>query len=141
MKNIIEAVCAKGLPRRDLNNAKRVNILAVLWAGSLLLATWIAKVPEAASIFVILSLFTLHLIFSITLFFSYKRFLTELDEMERKIQLNALATSVGISIISFSCYSVLEVNNWLPELQANYLIALMAISYMTAIVVGRLKYR
>lgn len=141
MKNIIEAVCAKGLPKRDLINANKVNLLALMWAGSLLLGTSTAKSEQVDSSLVILGLFSLHLIISIGMFLSYRHFLTQLDEMERKIQLNALASSVGITIISFSCYSMLEVNGWLPELQANYVIALMALSYMAAIVIGRLKYR
>ena len=73
--------------------------------------------------------------------FAYKRFLTELDEMERKIQLDALALSVGITIISFSSYSILDKNGILPELNSAYLIALMALTYIVGIIAGRIRYR
>ena len=73
--------------------------------------------------------------------FSYRRFLIELDEMERKIQLDALALSVGVTIISFSSYSILDKNGILPELNSAYLIALMALTYMVGIISGRLRYR
>ncbi len=141
MKNVIDAICAKGLPRRDLLNANRVNLLALAWAASLMLASYLIKSQEVTSAAIIGALFLLHLSFSMGLLFSFRRFLRELDEMEKQIQLNALATSVGITIIGFSCYSIFEKSHYFPELKASYLVALMAVVYMIAIVVGRLKYR
>lgn len=35
MKQIIDAICSRGLPSRDIQNANRVNLLALLWALSL----------------------------------------------------------------------------------------------------------
>ncbi|MBW8185096.1 hypothetical protein [Shewanella nanhaiensis] len=140
MKTILNAICSKNLPSRDIKNANKVNILALLWAISLILTSylstqaWFTEIPIAIA-------FLLHTGIGITMIFSYRHFLIELDEMERKIQLDALALSVGVTIISFSSYSILDKNGILPELDSAYLIALMALTYMVGIISGRLRYR
>ena len=137
---ILDAICAKGLPKRDLKNANRVNLLALLWAGTLKLSTYLTKGEQPNSIF-ILGTFSLHTLIGIAMLVSYRHFLIQLDEMERKVQLDALALSVGVTIISFSSYSILENGAIVPPLNAAYLIALMALTYMVGIIKGRINYR
>ncbi|ABV38965.1 conserved hypothetical protein [Shewanella sediminis HAW-EB3] len=139
MKSIFNALCSKGLPARDLKNANRVNLLAVLWALSLLVGSLLSQY-YSLSVLVISLAFITHTVIGIAMVFAYKRYLTELDEMERKIQLDALALSVGVTIIGFSSYSILAKNGILPELNSAYLIALMALTYIAGIISGRLRY-
>lgn len=140
MRNILNAICSKGLPARDINNANRVNLLAVLWVLSLMASSLLSQYLSLPTLAVSI-LFIIHTGIGIAMVFAYKRFLTELDEMERKIQLDALALSVGITIISFSSYSILDKNGILPELNLAYLIALMALTYIVGIIAGRIRYR
>ena len=137
---ILDAICAKGLAKRDLKNANRVNLLALLWAGTLMLSTYLTKGEQPNSIFII-GTFSLHTLIGIAMLVSYRHFLIQLDEMERKVQLDALALSVGVTIISFSSYSILENGAIVPPLNAAYLIALMALTYMVGIIKGRINYR
>lgn len=137
---IIEAICAKGLPKRDLKNANRVNLLALLWAGTLLLSTYLIE-NQSLSTGIVTMLFSLHSLIGIFMLVSYRHFLVQLDEMERKVQLDALALSVGVTIIFFSSYSILANSAIVPTLNAAYLIALMALTYMFGIIKGRINYR
>jgi len=59
--------------------------------------------------------------------------------MERKIQLEALALSVGVTIVAFSTASVLGQYNIIPPLNTAALVALMALTYMGGLIVGRLR--
>ena len=72
---------------------------------------------------------------------AYKRFLKELDEMERKIQLDALALSVGVTVVVFGGYTILEKAEMVPDLEASSLIMLTALTYMVGIIVGRIRYQ
>ena len=72
---------------------------------------------------------------------AYKRFLKELDEMERKIQLDALALSIGVTLVAFGGVSILEKAGMVPELEASHLIVLIALTYMAGIIVGRIRYQ
>ncbi|QQX80191.1 hypothetical protein JK628_22440 [Shewanella sp. KX20019] len=141
MKKILDTICVKGLPKRDIKNANLVNLLALLWAVSLLIGTYLAEEGVLDSPITIAIAFGTHTIIGIAMLLSYKRFLIQLDEMERKVQLGALALAVGVAIISFSSYSILESATTLPPLQTSYLIALMALAYIVGIIKGRLAYR
>ncbi|MCL1059430.1 hypothetical protein L2729_15770 [Shewanella gelidimarina] len=141
MNKLLEAICVKGLPKRDIKNANLVNLLALLWALTLLISTYLAEEGMLDSPVSIAIAFGIHSIIGIAMLLSYKRFLIQLDEMERKVQLGALALAVGVAIISFSSYSILETATAVPPLQTSYLIALMALAYMVGIIKGRLAYR
>lgn len=141
MKQIIDAICSRGLPSRDIQNANRVNLLALLWALSLGGTSFLAHQGYLASTWVVVICFILHGAIGIWMLLAFKRFLRQLDEMERKIQLDALALAVGVSIIGFSLYSILDLADLLPDLKAAYLVVLLALTYMLGIIFGRLSYR
>ncbi|MFT5789879.1 MAG: hypothetical protein ACI8SJ_002000 [Shewanella sp.] len=141
MKKLLDALCIKGLPKRDVKNANRVNLLALMWALTLMISSYLAEEGMLDSPLTIAIAFGIHTIIGIAMLLSYQRFLIQLDEMERKVQLGALALAVGVAIISFSSYSILAKTGTLPPLNSSYLIALMALTYMVGIIKGRLAYR
>ena len=65
--------------------------------------------------------------------------LRTLDEMERKIQLDALALSVGLAMLTFSASSILQTADILPQLKAYVLLTIMAFSYSIGLVLGWLR--
>lgn len=140
MKNIFKAIFCTNLPKRDIKNANRVNFLALLWALSLALITFAFKKNLIESNLLIGLTFLLHTAIGIFMVLSFKHMLKELDEMEKKIQLDALALSVGTTIICFSSYSLLAKANILPPLNSAYLIMLMALTYVAGIMIGRVRY-
>lgn len=141
MKKVFDAICVKGLPKRDIKNANRVNLLTLLWVITLMISTYLAGEGMLTSPIALTIAIAIHVIVGIAMLLSYKHFLTQLDEMERKVQLGALALAVGVAIISFSSYSILEEATTLPPLNTAYLIALMALTYIVGIFKGRLAYR
>ncbi len=140
MKTILEAIACKGLPARDIKNANIVNLWAIVWAASLALITFLSKY-EWYSGFPTIAAFTIQTGIGIGMIFAYIRFLKNLDEMERKIQLDALAISVGVTVVGFASYSILDKSGVVPDLKSSYLIAFMALVYMAAILIGRIRYR
>ncbi|WP_258405233.1 hypothetical protein [Shewanella mesophila] len=140
MKHIFNAICAKGLPARDLKNANKVNLLALLWVASLALSSYLLKQEPLSASWLVATLFVVHSTIGILMILAYKRFLTQLDEMERKIQLDALALAVGVTIVGFSSYSVLDLADMVPDLKASYVIVSIAVTYMVGIISGRVRY-
>lgn len=141
MKTILEAIACKGLPARDLRNANIVNLWAISWAVSLGFISFLSKYQWYSQGFPTILAFTIQTGIGIGMLHAYIRLLKNLDEMERKIQLDALAISVGVTVISFASYSVLDKSGIVPDLKPSYLIALMALTYMAGIVFGRIRYR
>ena len=128
------------MPARDLKNANRVNLWGLAWAFSLLVVTYAAKQDWLDSILLISLAFLAHTAIGITMVLTFRHMLKELDEMEKKIQLDALALSVGITIICFSSYSLLAKAEVVPSLNSAYLVMLMALTYIAGIMIGRVRY-
>ena len=141
MSKILDAILCKGLPVRDIKNANRVNLLALLWAGTLAITSLSREYTWHSTMLFISIIFTLHTAIGVLMVFSFRKFLKELDDLERKIQLDALALSVGITIISFSSSSILSMVGIIEKLDQSSLIMLMAATYMIGTVAGRIKYR
>jgi hypothetical protein len=141
MKKILNAVFNQGLPERDIKNANQIMLWAFAWAATLVIISICSKYAWFSSALPITIAFVLHTGIGIGMILAYKRFLRELDEMERKIQLDALALSAGATVVAFSSYSILEKAGILPDLNPAYLIAFLALTYSAGLIIGRIRYR
>jgi hypothetical protein len=141
MSKLIDAIICKNLPARDIKNANLVNLWAIAWAASLAIISFISKYEWYSATLPITMAFVFNSGIGVGMFLAYKRFLKELDEMERKIQLDALALSVGVTLVAFGGYSILDKAGMAPELRASHLIVLMALTYMAGIIIGRIRYQ
>ena len=82
---------------------------------------------------------TINTICGLMMIRTYRHMLRTLDEMERKIQLDALALSVGVAMLTFSASSILQTADILAQLKAYVLRTIMAFSYSIGLVLGRLR--
>ena len=72
---------------------------------------------------------------------TFMRFLRELDELQRKIQLESLALSMGIGVVGGVTYSLLATAKFISDAEASDVILLMAIAYVAGVIVGQIRYR
>jgi hypothetical protein len=73
---------------------------------------------------------------------AHKRNLEGLDELQRKIQLEAMALSLGVGLVVGLSYELLEdvhLISFQPEIP--HVIILMGLTYMAATIIGRRRYR
>ena len=71
---------------------------------------------------------------------TYMKFLKELDEMQEKIQMNALALAMGVGLVGTICYSLLIETGHAASPDLSAVIMLLVGGYMAGIVVGRSRY-
>jgi len=140
MSKFEEDCARRGLVARDIKNAIIVNFWLLAWAISLVVLTTISGYEWYAK-WMSMSGLAIHIGISVGMIMVVKRFLSEAEDLERKIQLDALALSVGISIVVFSSYSLLEKVIDVPELSAAYLIVIMSIGYALGLIFGRMRLR
>ena len=138
MGKLKDAILAPGLPERDRKNEKRVNLWAFVWAGSLLLAMASITALELPAA-VVLFLLATHLFCFYKMVGTYRYFLQMLDEMERKIQMDALAISVAVAIALFSGGSILAVADIIPMPPAFIIVLGLSLSYTAGLIIGRLR--
>lgn len=139
MGRIIDAILVKGLPKKDLKNANRVDLWAIVWALSMVLSSVLIESGWLTNSYLVIaaSLFVLGVGVRVAL--AYKYLLVRLDEMERKIQYDALALAVGVSLVGFSGYIVLEHAELLPPLQSYLVVSGLAVTYSIGLIIGRIR--
>ena len=72
----------------------------------------------------------------------FKQYLLELDELQRKIQLDAMALSLGIGLVLGSSYEMLEDIKLIPfEPEIPHLLIMMSLTYVVGTVLGHRKYQ
>ncbi len=71
-----------------------------------------------------------------------KRHLKGLDEMHQKIQLEAMALSLGVGLVVGLGYSNLDVTNVIAfDAEISHLVILMGLTYMAGVFAGLKRYR
>ena len=71
-----------------------------------------------------------------------KRHLEGLDEMHQKVQLEAMALSLGVGLVAGLAYSNLDVTNLITsDAEISHLVILMGLTYLGGVYAGLRKYR
>ena len=72
----------------------------------------------------------------------FRQYLLGLDELQRKIQLDAMALSLGVGIVVGSSYELLEDIKLITfEPEISHLILLMCLTYCIGIILGNRRYQ
>ena len=72
---------------------------------------------------------------------SYLRHLKDMDELQRKIQLDALAVSMGVALVGSFSYSLMVTAKFIVDAEVSDIILLMTLTFMASIIVGHIRYR
>lgn len=73
---------------------------------------------------------------------SNRRYLNGLDEMQRKLSLEAMAIALGVGVVGGLSYSMLDIANVVSfDAEIAHLAVLIGVTYLIGIVVGNLRYR
>jgi hypothetical protein len=84
----------------------------------------------------------LNLAIGIGVILANKRFLNSLDELQRKIQLEAMGISLGVAVIFGLSYSMLDTTNLISyDAEIAHLVILIGLTYLAATIIGTLRYR
>jgi hypothetical protein len=78
----------------------------------------------------------------IGLILANKNYITELDELQQKVYLNALGITVGVGLIAGVPYAVLDSYNLVPfHADISHLLMVMSVTFVASNVYGNLRYR
>ena len=71
-----------------------------------------------------------------------KNHLQGLDELQRKMHLEAMALSLGVGLIIGLAFSTMEIVNLINfDAEISHMVLLMSITYMIGLTISRRKYR
>lgn len=84
----------------------------------------------------------LNLIAGIGMIVSNIRYLDVLDEMMKKIQLEAMGLSLGVAIVAGLSYSLLDITNIIPfDAEISFLVMLIGVVYLASLAINLRRYR
>ena len=129
------------LPGRTRRNTIRLAWWTGAWLITMAIAVfgpviaWDSKVISLGAILV-------NVAAGIGMIAANKQHLDGLDELQRKIQLEAMAIALGVGLVGGLAYSTLDVVDVIGgDAEISFLVILISLTYLGAVLVGRWRYQ
>ena len=120
---------------------KNLAIWSLLWVVSLAVATFGPTFWWKGN--TVLSIITIAINTAIGagMIWANIKHLSALDELEKKVQLEAMGIALGVGIVGGLSYSVMDISNVISgDAEIGFLVMLISLAYMIALLVGRKRY-
>ncbi|HEX7707419.1 MAG TPA: hypothetical protein VF701_13265 [Thermoanaerobaculia bacterium] len=124
---------------QDRHNQRQVTIWAAAWALSYVVVTFATKREWLTSGMAVAAALGTAVLGVATLL-AYRRFLLHADELQRKIELEALAIAFGIGIVGGLTYWLMFEGGVVSGKGFSFVFGAMILSHAIAVVVGRRRY-
>ena len=129
----------------EANNRKntlRLGYWTGAWLVTMALATFGPLLIWPSTRWLTVALVIVNVVIGFGMIVANKRHLQGLDEMHQKIQLEAMALSLGIGLVVGLGYSMLDVTDVIGfDAEISHLVILIGLTYGAGIAVGMRKYR
>ena len=123
-------------------NQGRLAVWTFAWTASTALAAFGPKfLWDNSTEWTVLAIL-LNVGIGIGMILANRRLMEDLDELERKIHLEALALTLGLTLIVGIGYSLLDATNLIPwDAEISFLVIFMGLCYLTAVIIYQKRYR
>jgi hypothetical protein len=130
-----------GFAARNKKNTLRLGYWTGAWLITMAIAVfgpvlvWQDKVLTGAAI-------VINIAVGVGMIIANKNHLGGLDELQQKIQLEAMALALGVGLIFGLGYSTMDVTNFISaDAEISHLVMLVGLTYGAGVILGRRKYR
>ena len=142
--NDTQAANSIAKPKRQLAGSKKNHALIMVWI-LIWMASFVAMDKAAENNWfgsqnMTLAGIVINILLGVGVVVTYMKFLEELDELQRKIQLTALALGMGVGLVGSVCYALLLASGQVSRPDIGVVIMLLSGGYMAGIIVGRARY-
>ncbi|MDB4642034.1 hypothetical protein OAM21_02235 [Verrucomicrobia bacterium] len=139
-KEIITDMCDSTAQTKK--NTKRLFFWSVVWVLATAGVTFGSKNLWDFNTWLTIIAVLIHIGLGLGMIRVFKQYLQGLDELQRKIQLDAMALSLGIGLVLGSSYEMLEDIKLIPfDPEIPHLLILMSLTYVVGTVLGNRKYQ
>lgn len=132
---------AGSLDERTRRNTVRLGLWTGAWLISMAVAVfgpiflWQSRAVSLVAILINVAL-------GIGMMVANKGYLDGLDELQRKIQLDAMALALGMGLVLGLGYSAMDIANVIEvDAEISFLVMLIGVIYIIGILIGRRKYQ
>ncbi len=136
-----EETTETGFDTRYLKNNIRLLCWIFAWVGTMILVDKAVLYEWYSSDLISMVGIVINAGIGLGMIVTFMRYLREVDELQRKIQLDALALSMGVGWVGGFTYSLLVTAQFVTDNEVSDIIMLMTFTYMVGIIVGQVRYR
>lgn len=128
------------------SNTRKTNLNLAIWTGAWVLTLALVSfgpkfIWNENSTLTILGII-INLAIGIGVILANRKHLNALDELQRKVQLEAMGFTLGVAVIFGLSYSMLDVTNLISyDAEISHLVLLIGITYLAGTIIGNLRYR
>ncbi|SFU45275.1 hypothetical protein SAMN05216480_10416 [Pustulibacterium marinum] len=125
--------------------AKKRTIILAIWTAAWLISLAFVSFSSELNLeshMLTLAATLVNLIIGLGMIWANRNYIKNLDELQKKIQLDAMAATLGIAVVVGLSYSLLDINNIIPfDAEISHLVFLIGITYAVGIAIGAKKYQ
>ena len=128
--------------KNTVKTTVRLGFWTLGWLVTMAIANFGPKFIWQSNESVTIVAILLNLAVGVGMILANQRHLNGLDELQQKIQLEAMALSLGVGLILGLGYSNLDVPNIISvDAEISHLVILMGLTYLAGVIAGTRKYR
>ncbi|MFV9483221.1 hypothetical protein ACNI3T_05245 [Christiangramia sp. ASW11-125] len=121
---------------------KLLALWTILWVTSLAVVVFGNLYLWTGNNTITTILLIINLIIGVGMIIANIKHLESLDELQRKIYLEAMGLSLGIALILGISYSTMDVTNLINfDAEISHLVIVIGLSYFAGVVIGQYRYR
>jgi len=131
-------------PRVDVTKKNTLNLAlwTMAWVITLAISTFGSKLIWEGNNLITILVILVNFIVGIGMILANIRHLKGLDELQRKIQLEAFGIALGLAVVAGISYSSLDQTNIISyNAEISHLVILIGITYMAGVLIGNSRYR
>ena len=127
--------------KNEKKNIIKLALWTWSWVATLAIATFGPKFIWDDHVFLTVFAILVNLGNGILMINANKNLFNSLDELQRKIQLEALGITLGLAVIAGLSFSLLDQTNLIPfDAEIGFLVGFIGITYMVALFINRKRY-
>ena len=130
------------LTTRNKRSTQNLAIWTFSWVVTLALATFGHIHLWSDNLSLTLIAFGLNLAAGIGMILSNIRYIKALDELQRKMQLEAMGMSLGVGVVGGLSYSLMDTTNIIStDAEIGMLVVLISLTYLATLVISHFRYQ
>jgi hypothetical protein len=128
--------------RREKEQTLRLAFWTLAWVLSQALATFGPEFIWPTRNALTATAIGLNLLLGAGMVLATRNHLLSLDELQRKINLDAMAVTLGVGVVAGLAWSTMDATNLIPfDAEIAHVVVIMGLTYLSAVLLGQLKYR
>ncbi len=124
------------------NNTIKLSIWTVLWTGSMALAAFGPKMIWNENVGLTALAVIINALMGTGMILMNIRHIKCLDELQKKIQLDAMGVALGVGVVGGLSYSLLDITNLIAnDAEISFLVILISVTYLIGLLIGQKRYK